>query len=138
MVNFYSENDFELTHEDELEQWIEKIIVTEGYEPGELSYVFCDDEYLLKINQDFLNHDTYTDIITFNYNLGKQVNSEIYISTERVRDNAEVFKVTFADELHRVMIHGIFHLCGYGDSTEDEKSIMRTKENEALTARKFV
>jgi rRNA maturation RNase YbeY len=138
MVDFYSENDFELTYKDELEEWVISTIVREGHEVGEISYIFCDDEFLLRINQDFLDHDTYTDIITFNYNLGKQVNSEIYISTERVKDNSVEFNTTFTDELHRVMIHGILHLCGYGDSTEDEKLVMRTKENEALEARGFV
>ena len=138
MVNFYSENDFELSHEEGLREWINKIIVAEEHETGEVSYVFCDDEYLLKINKDFLDHDSYTDIITFNYNLGKQINSEIYISTERVRENSGLYKTEFIDELHRVMIHGVLHLCGYEDRTDDEKEVMRTKENEALNARSFL
>ena len=138
MVNFYSENNFELSLKDELSLWIGNVVSDEGHEIGEVSYVFCNDDFLLKINQDFLDHDDYTDIITFNYNLGKQINSEIYISTERVAENAKKFEASFEEELHRVMIHGTLHLCGYGDGNEDEKSIMRAKENEALKARTFI
>ena len=138
MVEFYSENDFELLMKDELSKWIGEVVQKENCELGEVGYVFCNDDFLLRINQDFLNHDTYTDIITFDYNLGNQINSEIYISTERVKENAEEFGVTLEDELHRVMIHGILHLCGYGDKTEEEKTTMRKRENEALEARQFV
>ena len=138
MVDFYSENDFVLPLKEELSDWISSVVREESRELGEVSYVFCDDEFLLRINQDFLNHDTYTDIITFDYSLGNQVNSEIYISTERVKENAENYGASFDDELHRVMIHGILHLCGYGDKTDDEKSVMRNRENQALEARTFV
>ncbi len=137
MVSFYSENDFTPEHPEELNNWIRKIVEGEDYELGEVSVVFCNDDYLLEINQKFLDHDDYTDIITFDYNLGKQINSEIYISTERVAENASTFNCSFTDELHRVIIHGILHLCGYSDKDRTEKSTMRAKENEALLSRDF-
>lgn len=137
MVSFYSENDFTPEQPEEINNWIRKIVEGEDYELGEVSVVFCNDDYLLEINQKFLNHDNYTDIITFDYNLGKQINSEIYISTERVAENANTFKCSFKDELHRVIIHGILHLCGYSDKDEKDKNTMRAKENEALLNRDF-
>ncbi len=103
-----------------------------------MDYVFCSDELLHSINTEFLNHDTLTDIITFDYSLGKELHGEIYISTDRVRENARMYEVEFENELHRVIIHGILHLCGYSDKTEADKLEMRRKENECLEARTFI
>src|SRR5690554_3873752 len=132
MIEFDSQNDFQLENEHAIKVWIESIIQSEGYRVGEILYVFCDDDYLHNINVKFLNHDTLTDIITFDYNLGKQINSEIYISIPRVKENAHSFNTTFENELHRVMIHGILHLCGYKDETDSQEAEMRLKEDLAL------
>ena len=129
MIDFNFETDFQLKHETKLQTWIGDVISAEGFELGEVSYVFCDDEYLHKLNVEFLDYDTLTDIISFDYGMGKQVNGEIYISVERVADNANDFIVTFDDELHRVIIHGILHLCGYKDKTEEDAESMREREN---------
>lgn len=132
MIDFNFETDFELQHQPKLQKWITETIVSEGFEPGEISYVFCDDAYLHKLNVEFLNHDTLTDILSFDYKLGNQLNGEIYISVERVFENSVEFRTNFEDELHRVMIHGILHFCGYKDKTQAEESAMRAKENEWL------
>ncbi|PHS62282.1 MAG: rRNA maturation RNase YbeY [Flavobacterium sp.] len=138
MIDFYSETDFELQNSKEISQWISQVIQNEDYEEGEVSYVFCDDDYLLKLNKEFLNHDTLTDIISFDNSLGKQINGDIYISVERVKENSETFSTTFEKELHRVMIHGILHYCGYKDKTEEAVKTMRKKEEEALLLRTFL
>jgi len=138
MIEFFSENEFELEHKQGLIDWIESVIQKEEHKLGDISYIFCDDEYLLKLNQDFLEHDTLTDIISFDYSLGKQVHGEIYISIERVVDNANKFKTEFQEELHRVMIHGILHYCGYKDKTAEEKRTMRAAEDKALQQRAFL
>lgn len=132
MIEFDSLTDFELQDQERLRAWIKDVIIREGYELGELLFVFCDDTYLHKINLEFLKHDTLTDVITFDYNMGKQVNSEIFISVERVEENASDFRVSFEQELHRVMIHGILHLCGYKDESPQEEKTIRAKEDEAL------
>lgn len=132
MFRFSSENNFKLEQEEKIASWLEKIILSEDREPGEIDIVFCDDEYLLKINRDFLNHDTYTDIIGFDYSVGKLLQGEIYISTERVKENAEKYDISFENELRRVMAHGILHFCGYKDKTEEESQEMRAKEDEKL------
>ena len=132
MIHFNNENDFQLSSLQKYERWINQIILSEKHRLGEINYVFCDDDFLLKINQDYLNHDTYTDIITFDYRVGRELFSDIYISTDRVKENAEKFGVSFENELKRVMAHGILHLCGYGDATDAEKRIMREKENEKI------
>lgn len=132
MIQFFSENDFTLENKSTYQEWISSIINSEGHSEGEINYIFCDDDYLLNLNNDFLNHDTLTDIITFNYNMGKQVNSDIYISTERVRDNAQDFDVSFETELRRVMCHGVLHLCGFNDKTDEEQALMTEKENEKM------
>jgi len=138
MIEFYSETEFQITNPDEISDWISTIISNENYELGEITFVFCDDNYLHKLNVDFLNHDTFTDIISFDNSLGKQVNGEIYISIDRVKENAETFNVSFLDELHRVVIHGILHFCGYKDKTEQDSKLMRKKEDEALTLRNIL
>ncbi|MDC7994986.1 rRNA maturation RNase YbeY [Altibacter sp. HG106] len=138
MIEFISDIGFELTNQQEVSKWIEDVIQRRGYELGEVLYTFCDDQQLLKMNREFLNHDTYTDIISFDYTLGKQIHGEIFISVDRVRENAEKFKATFDDELHRVIIHGILHYCGLKDKTKKEQEAMREAENKALSARGFV
>ena len=132
MIEFFSENNFELSNKDKIQTWLGRVIGSEGKVVGELTYVFCNDEQLLKLNKEFLNHDTLTDIITFDYSLGNEIHGEIYISTDRVEENAEEFEVSFMNELSRVMVHGILHLCGYKDKSEEEKNQMRNKENHYL------
>lgn len=138
MINFYSETEFKLQQEAQISKWISNIIVIEGFEEGEISYIFCDDEYLHKLNVDFLNHDTLTDIISFDNSLGKQINGDIYISVERVNENSIIYKTTFTNELQRVIIHGVLHFCGFKDKSEVEAKTMRLKEDESLKARKFI
>lgn len=137
MINFFSENDFALNHKTDLTRWIETVVVLEGFEPGEINYIFCNDDYLLNINRQYLDHDAFTDIITFNNNEDRKMNADIYISTERVEDNAWKYKVSFMEELHRVLIHGILHLCGYNDQTTFQKQEMREKEDYYLSLRDF-
>lgn len=129
MISFNYENDFELNNEEQLSRWISGVIVSEGCTEDEINYVFCDDEYLHKLNVEFLNHDTLTDIISFDYSMGKTLQGDIFISIERVEDNAKDFEVEFIEELQRVLVHGILHYCGYKDKTEEEAKLMRSKEN---------
>ncbi len=131
-INFYSENEFILENESQYSSWIENVIASEGKTLVEISYIFCDDEYLLKINIEYLDHDTYTDIISFDYSVGKILQGEIYISTERVLENSKDFDVKFEDELRRVLVHGVLHLSGYKDKTEEEAALMRSKEEEKM------
>jgi len=132
MINFFSETDFDLSRPDDIKKWISSIISSEGYEEGDITFVFCDDPYLNKINVKFLGHDTLTDIISFDDTIGKQVRGEVYISIDRVRENARDYEVDFRDELHRVMIHGILHFCKYNDKTSVESRLIRRRENLAL------
>ena len=132
MIELNYQNDFEQVDEVVYSKWLESIVISEGKTIGELSFVFCSDEYLLKINQDHLDHDTYTDIITFDYCMDGLINGEIYISTDRVKENAVSFRESEINELHRVMAHGVLHLCGYGDKSDEEARIMREKENEKI------
>lgn len=137
MIEFSYQTNYILEKSTEVAVWISGIIISEGCVEGEINYVFCDDEYLLKLNKEFLDHDTLTDIISFDYSLGKELHGEIYISIDRVRENAVNFEVGFEQELHRVIIHGIFHYCGYNDKSDIDASVMRRKEDEALLAREF-
>ena len=132
MITFNSETPFNLKASDKISFWIEDIISSEGHSVGEINYIFCDDAYLSQLNKKFLDHDTLTDIISFDYCVGKQVNGDIYISIDRVLDNAETYGVSFDTELNRVMIHGILHYLGYKDKTLDEKQSMRAKEDSSL------
>ncbi|TMM30372.1 rRNA maturation RNase YbeY [Polaribacter aestuariivivens] len=132
MITFNYETDFKILNEKALENWIVTIIENHNCEAGEINYIFCDDAYLHKLNVEFLQHDTLTDIISFDNSLGKLINGDIFISVERVADNANDFKVSFEDELHRVMIHGILHYIGFKDKTEPERKEMRNQENNAL------
>lgn len=112
--------------------WLQQVIRKEGKVPGDISYIFCDDGYMLERNQSFLNHDTYTDIITFDECVGNIVAGSILISLDRVKENAKLFNKTFENELLRVVVHGTLHLCGYKDKTENEAKTMRQKEDESL------
>ena len=123
---------FVLKQKAKLKTWIASTIKKEKYSLENLNYTFVSDEAMLKINIDFLKHDTYTDIITFNYNEGKKISGDIFISIDRVKDNAKKFDVSFEEELHRVIIHGVLHLCGYKDKTKTDSDLMRKKENSAL------
>ena len=131
-INFYSENEFQLEHENSYVSWIQRVIESEGKKLEELSYIFCDDDYLLDINMKYLDHDTYTDIISFDYSVGNILQGDIYISTERVEENSREFNVSFEEEIRRVIIHGVLHLCGYKDKSEEESSLMRLKEEEKI------
>lgn len=137
MISYASQNDFTLCNEKEISLWIQEVITKEHLELGELSYVFCSDDFLHEMNLEYLEHDTLTDIITFDYREGNMINGEIYISTDRVAENAKEFSVSFEEELHRVMIHGILHISGYNDLSDTEEKQMRTKEDWALALRKF-
>ncbi|MGA1226382.1 MAG: rRNA maturation RNase YbeY [Tamlana sp.] len=132
MINFNYETDFSLNNEEEISIWINETIVSENHILGEINYVFCDDDYLYKLNVEFLNHDTLTDIISFDYSVGKNLQGDIFISVQRVVDNAKDFGVSFEEELHRVIIHGVLHYCGYKDKTDDDAKVMREKENHYL------
>jgi len=132
MVTFNYETTFQLKGENLLEYWIDSVVTQQDFSIGEINYIFCDDEYLHKLNVEFLQHDTLTDVISFDNTLGKLISGDIYISIERVEDNAKDFDVPFLEELHRVMIHGVLHYMGYKDKTDEEKLKMRNAENKAL------
>ncbi|WP_242092409.1 rRNA maturation RNase YbeY [Aestuariivivens sediminicola] len=133
MIDFIYETDFRLANEDRISRWITDSIKSEGFKEGDITYVFCNDDYLYQINVEYLNHHTYTDIISFDYKLGKTLHGEIYISVDRVKDNAKRYNVEFYNELCRVMIHGILHYCGYKDKSENEIELMREKEDYYLS-----
>jgi rRNA maturation RNase YbeY len=134
-ISFNNHNiKFNLREKLYLKTFLSRVFAEEGVPFKSVSYIFCSDEFLLKLNSEYLNHDTYTDIITFTLsNTPLDIVSEIYISIDRVRENSEKLKVPFENELARVMIHGILHLCGYKDKTKDQKSIMRGKEDHYLS-----
>jgi rRNA maturation RNase YbeY len=132
MINFFSETEFKLQNEEGIVNWISDAINSEKKILGEINYIFVSDEYLLNLNKTYLNHDTLTDIITFDNSVGNILHGDIYISVERVQDNAIDFSVSFEEELHRVMIHGVLHLAGYRDKTDKEADEMRTRENHYL------
>lgn len=128
MIQFFYEKLQESVNTD-YQKWLEDIILSEGKKPGEINYIFCDDEYLLKINQDYLQHDYYTDIITFDYVKGKTISGEIFVSLQRISDNASTLSRDYEEELKRVLAHGILHLAGYKDKTEEEEKEMRRMED---------
>lgn len=132
MITFNYQTDFILDNQSQISGWIEEIMNLEGYQMGDINYVFCDDSYLNKINVEFLSHDTYTDIISFDYSVGKKLHGDIYISIERVVENAKIYQSTFKNELCRVMIHGILHYMGFNDKTNDQQKEMTEKENQCL------
>jgi len=132
MINFFSENTFKLSNKPQFENWLSQLISSEEKKEGELNYIFCDDDYLHEINVKYLDHDDYTDIISFENSVGNILHGDIFISTERVRENAEKFNIEFEEELLRVMAHGLLHFCGYKDKTKEEASLMRKKEDEKI------
>ena len=140
MAIFFSNDNIQFTLQQKtfLKDWIKTVVKKEKKEIGAVNYTFTSDDGLLKINIQYLNHNTYTDIITFDYSEGKKIRGDIFISIDRIKENAEKFKVTFEEELHRVMIHGILHLCGYKDKSKTDSDMMRRKENSALRLLKGV
>ena len=135
MISFNHDIEFRIQDEATVSKWISNLIEEENYKEGEINYIFCSDDYLHKINVDFLNHDTLTDVISFDYSVGKKLHGDIYISIDRVKDNAKDFNVQFKDELARVMVHGVLHYCGYKDKSEEDVMIMRSKEDYYLSKR---
>jgi probable rRNA maturation factor len=132
MINFNYETDFTLDNEEAIAAWLTNVITSENKKEGEINYIFCDDEYLHKINLEYLNHDTLTDIISFDYTMGNEISGDIFVSIERVKDNAKDFNVVFEEELKRVLVHGVLHYCGYKDKGEAEELLMRSKEDEKI------
>jgi len=129
MIVLNNEIDFILENQNEVLNWISTSISDEGFKEGELNYIFCSDEYLLELNIKHLKHNSLTDIISFDYTMGKLISGDIFISIDRVIENAQSYNISFQDELHRVMIHGILHYCGYNDKSTEDKLIMRSKED---------
>lgn len=115
-----------------VERWIRHTAAEEKKRVGRINYIFCNDKRMLAINKEFLQHDYYTDIITFDYSKGAHLSADIFISIDTIKSNAEEYGVEFDDELHRVMVHGLLHLCGYNDERETEQTLMRQKEDYAL------
>ncbi|MFC4633750.1 rRNA maturation RNase YbeY [Dokdonia ponticola] len=135
MIEFNTTHGFQIENPTVISSWLERVIDEEHKEVGEVNYIFCDDEYLHKMNVEFLDHDTLTDVISFDYTEGVVVSGDVYISTERVAENAIEFDVSFTDELHRVMVHGLLHYCGYKDKSDEDIVTMRAKENYYLDKR---
>lgn len=131
-INFFSENGFVLEYKLAYQKWVEASIASEDKFVGDISFIFCDDEYLHKLNLEYLSHDTYTDIISFDNTVGNVLQGDIFISTERVEENALNFNTAFEQELKRVIIHGVLHFCGYKDKSERDKELMRRKEEEKI------
>jgi len=132
-ISFQNQSiEFKLSEKIKIKGWIKTIIASEKKGMGNLNFVFTSDEEILKTNVQYLKHNTYTDIITFDYCEGKKINGDIIISVERVKENADKFKTDFETEIKRVIIHGVLHLCGYKDKSEKDSKLMRSKENAAL------
>lgn len=129
MISFHSQMDFDISNTQPYVDWLSDIVSSEGRLLDELSFVFCSDPFLLDLNINYLKHKTYTDIITFDYSKSNTISGEVYISIDRVRENANLYDVSFDVELHRVLAHGVLHLCGYTDKTANEKAIMRARED---------
>ena len=137
-IYFHSEDlDFELQNTQDIVTWINDTAKAENYVVETINYIFCSDMYLLGVNRQYLNHDYYTDIITFDYNEDNRIVGDLFISIDRVKDYAQNNQINFKDELNRVMIHGVLHLCGYPDKSEEEAKLMRSKEDFYLNLRKF-
>lgn len=132
MISFNYETEFELPNENEIEKWLSEVIVSESKKEGDINYIFCDDEYLHEINVKYLDHDTLTDIISFDYSIGNELHGDIFVSVERVADNAKDFNVSFDEELKRVLAHGILHFAGYKDKSDEDVLLMRSKEDEKI------
>lgn len=132
MIEFNYETNFKLDEEERTAHWIRSCIDKFSCKEGEINFIFCTDDYLHDINLKFLNHDTLTDIISFDYSIGKELSGDIFISVERVVENAEKFRQTIENEIHRVIIHGILHFAGFKDDSPEEKQEMRSKEDTCL------
>lgn len=135
MIQFFFEDIDKIEIEANLSNRLENIILSEGKKPGEINYIFCDDEYILQVNREYLNHDYYTDVITFDYVKGKTISGDIFVSLPRIFDNAQTLSKDFESEFFRVLAHGLLHLCGYKDKTEEEIAEMRSKEDYYLNKR---
>ena len=132
MISFNYETEFELLNEGSISTWLSLVIQSENKTEGDINYVFCDDTYLLRLNREYLNHDTLTDIISFDYCVGNELHGDIFISIERVMENALKYEVEFGLELRRVMVHGMLHYCGYQDKTKPQKLLMRSAEDKMI------
>lgn len=132
MITFNYETTFSLSYEEKLQSWISSTILDKGFKLGEINFIFCDDVYLHKLNVEFLQHDTLTDVISFDNTLGSLIAGDIFISIDRIKENAIDFKTSFNNELHRVMIHGVLHFLGFKDKLPSDKSLMTEAENNAL------
>lgn len=133
MISFFYETDFKINKPRTWKNWIKESAANEGFKIGDINYIFCDDEYLLQINKDYLQHDYYTDVIGFQYSEGKELSGDIYISVTRIEDNAEQNQIDFKNELARVVIHGILHFMNYQDKTDQEAKKMRDLESHYIT-----
>ncbi len=133
MIRFYTEDvKFNLPQKQEVKKWLQAVILSEGKKTGEVSVIFCSDDYLLQINRQYLQHDYYTDIITFDYTEGDTIGGDLFISVDTVRANAGEYRQTFEQELRRVMVHGVLHLCGYDDVTDAQRKVMRGAEDKYI------
>jgi probable rRNA maturation factor len=137
MIFYNTETSFTLKDESMVTGWLTSCIEEEEKKQGEVHYIFCDDEYLSGLNLKYLKHNTLTDVISFDYTMGRLISGDIFISIDRVKENSREFNVRFYDELHRVMVHGLLHFCGYKDKTNKEKGLMRSKEDYYLSLRSF-
>lgn len=138
-VLFHEEDvSYSLTHPDAVVEWLVLTCESEKQKLGDVTYVFCSDEYLYKMNVEYLQHDTYTDIITFDYSENDVVAGDLFISIDRIKDNAQKYDVSVVNELHRVMVHGVLHLLGYKDKTPAEQAVMTEKEDFYLSLRTFL
>ncbi len=135
MIQFFFENIEQIELDGNITKWLEDLIVSEQKKPGDINYIFCDDEYLLQINREHLHHDYYTDVITFDYVKGKTISGDIFVSLPRISENAVNLSKDFDSELHRVLAHGVLHLCGYKDKLDTEIAEMRQKEDFYLSKR---
>ncbi|MGL4993343.1 MAG: rRNA maturation RNase YbeY [Bacteroidales bacterium] len=136
MISYYNEGiDMPSINKNIKKEWIKRVTEMYGKKLGEISYIFCNDEKILEVNNQYLQHDYYTDIITFDYTEGNKISGDLFISLDTVRTNAEQFGVDFNEELDRVIIHGVLHLCGIADESEEQRADMISKENEALALR---
>jgi probable rRNA maturation factor len=130
-INFVDQDDLQLD-EEKLQSWLAKVVEKHNCELGEVTYVFCSDDYLLEVNKQYLNHDYFTDIITFDYTDNSVVSGDLFISLDRIRDYSNTQNIEMMNELHRVMVHGVLHLCGFKDKSKEEELMMRHLEDEAL------
>ena len=132
MVEYVYNTKYSIADEDKYTEWFKKVISSESKQLGDLVYILTDDNEILRVNRDYLGHDYYTDIITFEYNKNDEVSGDIFISLDRIRENSESYHVTFEEELQRVMVHGILHLLGYDDMTDKDQEKMRELENQKM------